>query len=114
MEARIYSVLALVKLVIVAHKKIKQSLTAKSCLSIPSKSVPQHKVRQNVLRRLTPKAFRNLGWEFYLAGVTTTNVLNAYLSSKFSSNFDQFARGYGRQSLIRDDERVYEEMIDED
>ena len=55
-----------------------------------------------------------MGWEFYLAGVTTTNVLNAYLSSKFSSNFDQFARGYGRQSLIRDDERVYEEMIDED
>ena len=55
-----------------------------------------------------------MGWEFYLAGVTTTNVLNAYLSSKFSSNLDQFARGYDRQSLIRDDERVYEEMIDED
>ena len=52
--------------------------------------------------------------EFYLAGVTTANVLNAYLSSKFSSNLDQFARGYSRQSLIRDDERVYEEMIDGD
>ena len=55
-----------------------------------------------------------MGWEFYLAGVTTTNVLNAYLSSKFSSNLGQFARGYSRQSLIRDDERVYEEMIDVD
>ena len=52
--------------------------------------------------------------EFYLDGVTTANVLNAYLSSKFSSNLDQFARGYSRQSLIRDDERVYEEMIDGD
>ena len=44
---------------IVAQKKIKQISTAKSCLSIPSKSVPQHKVRQNVSRRLTPKAFLN-------------------------------------------------------
>ena len=52
--------------------------------------------------------------EFYLADVTTANVLNAYLSSKFSINLDQFARGYSRQSLIRDDERVYEEIIDED
>ena len=97
-----------------AQEKIKQSSTAKSCLSIPSKSVPQHKVRQKVFRRLTPKAFLNLGREFYLAGVTAANLLNAYLSSKFSSNLDQFARGYSRESLIRDDERVYEEMIDGD
>ena len=40
LSARIYSVLALVKLVIAEQKKIKPSSTAKSCLSIPSKSVP--------------------------------------------------------------------------
>ena len=49
-----------------------------------------------------------------LSGVTAANVLNAYLSSKFSCNLDQFGRGYSRQSLIRVDERVYEEMIDGD
>ena len=82
----------MVKLVITAQKKIKQSSTAKSCLSIPSKSVPQHKVRQKMSRRLKPKAFLIFG-KGVLSVVTTANVLNAYLSSKFSSNLDSSQEG---------------------
>ena len=41
--------------------------------------------------------------------MTEANVLNAYLSCKFP-NLDS-SQDYSSGSLIRDDERVYEEMI---
>ena len=45
------------------------------------------------------------------SAVTTANVLNAYLRSKFSGNLDSSQEGTG---LIGDDERVYEKIKDGD
>ena len=44
----VYAVLVLVKLVTVTQEKIKPSLTAKSCWSIPSTSVPPQCKSKNI------------------------------------------------------------------